>query len=153
MDCHFSKEFSVCLLTERSASEEGIGQSPCLKSLLMQICISCSQLLSKTLLSPMTHTRGGLGHQPRKGGWAATSCLRVLEVLLGVPVPGKKKAKVPCPPQGSPWRPGSVSQFSSVQFTRSVVSNSLRAHGLQHTRPPCPSPAPRACSHSCPSSR
>ena len=56
MDRHFSKEFSVCPLTEKSASEEGVGQSPCLKSLLMQICISCSQLLSKTLLSPMTHT-------------------------------------------------------------------------------------------------
>ena len=40
--------------------------------------------------------------------------------------------------------------FSSVQFCRSVVSNSLRPHGLQHTRLPCPSPTPRACSNSCP---
>ena len=31
---------------------------------------------------------------------------------------------------------------SSVQFIYSVVSDSLRPHGLQHTRPPCPSPAP-----------
>ena len=31
-------------------------------------------------------------------------------------------------------------QFSSVQFSRSVVSDSLRSHQLQHTRPPCPSP-------------
>ena len=30
-------------------------------------------------------------------------------------------------------------QFSSVQFSRSVVSDSLRPHGLQHPRPPCPS--------------
>ena len=30
------------------------------------------------------------------------------------------------------------------------MSNSLRAHGLQHTRLPCPSPTPRACSNSCP---
>ena len=30
----------------------------------------------------------------------------------------------------------------SVQFSRSVVSDSLRPHGLQHTRPPCPSPTP-----------
>ena len=30
--------------------------------------------------------------------------------------------------------------FSSVQFSRSVVSDSLRPHELQHTRPPCPSP-------------
>ena len=38
----------------------------------------------------------------------------------------------------------------SVQFSRSVMSNSLWPHGLQHARPPCPSPTPRACSNSCP---
>ena len=43
-------------------------------------------------------------------------------------------------------------QFSSVQFSCPVVSDSLWAHGLQHSRLPCPSPAPRACSDSCPSS-
>ena len=42
--------------------------------------------------------------------------------------------------------------FSSAQFSHSVVSNSLRPHGLQHTRPPCLSPTPRACSNSCLSS-
>ena len=40
--------------------------------------------------------------------------------------------------------------FSSVQFSRSVVSDSLRTHGLQHTRPPCPSPPPGVYSNSCP---
>ena len=43
--------------------------------------------------------------------------------------------------------------FSSVQFSRSVVSNSLQPHGLQHSRPPCPSPTPGAYSNSCPLSR
>ena len=38
-------------------------------------------------------------------------------------------------------------QFSSVS---SVMSKTLRPHGLQHTRLPCPSPTPRACSNSCP---
>ena len=33
-------------------------------------------------------------------------------------------------------------QFSSVQFSRLVVSDSLQTHGLQHARPPCPSPTP-----------
>ena len=42
--------------------------------------------------------------------------------------------------------------FSSVQFSRSVMSNPLRPHGLQHTRLPCPSPSPGAYSNSCPSS-
>ena len=37
-----------------------------------------------------------------------------------------------------------------VQFSCSVVSNSLQPHGLQHTRLPCPSPTPGAYSNSCP---
>ena len=40
--------------------------------------------------------------------------------------------------------------FSSVQFSRSVVSNALWPHGLQHTRPPCSSPTPGVYSSSCP---
>ena len=40
--------------------------------------------------------------------------------------------------------------ISSVQFSRSVVSDSLWPHGLQHSRPPCPSPTPRAYPNSCP---
>ena len=47
----------------------------------------------------------------------------------------------------------SVFPESSVQFSRSVMSDSLEPHGLQHARPPCPSPVPRAYSNSCPSSR
>ena len=46
-----------------------------------------------------------------------------------------------------------MSYFSSVQFSRSVMSDSLRPHGLQHTRLSCPSPTPRAYSNSCPSSQ
>ena len=41
----------------------------------------------------------------------------------------------------------------SVQFSHSVMFYSLRPHGLQHARLPCPSPAPRAYSNSCPSCR
>ena len=48
---------------------------------------------------------------------------------------------------------GNVHQFSSVQFSHSVVSDSLRPHESQHTRPPCPSPTPRVHSNSCPSSQ
>ena len=40
----------------------------------------------------------------------------------------------------------------SVQFSHSVMSDSLQPHGLQHTRLPCPSPTPGACSNSCSSS-
>ena len=43
-------------------------------------------------------------------------------------------------------------QFSSIQFSCSVVSNSLPPHESQHTGPPCPSPTPRVHSNLCPSS-
>ena len=39
---------------------------------------------------------------------------------------------------------------ASVQFSPSVMSDTLQPHGLQHTRPPCPSPIPRVYSNSCP---
>ena len=44
-------------------------------------------------------------------------------------------------------------QFSSVQFIRSFVSDSLRPHESQHARPPCPSPTPGVYSNPCASSR
>ena len=46
-----------------------------------------------------------------------------------------------------------VQCLSSVQFSRSVRSDSLRPHELQHARAPCPSPTPRVHSDSCPSSQ
>ena len=46
-----------------------------------------------------------------------------------------------------------VPEWLSVQFSRSVVSNSLQPHESQHARPPCPSPTPGVHSNSCPSSQ
>ena len=43
--------------------------------------------------------------------------------------------------------------LDDIQFSRSVVSDSLRPHESQHTRPPCPSPTPGVYSNSCPLSR
>ena len=43
--------------------------------------------------------------------------------------------------------------FSSLQFSRSVMSDSLWPHELQHARPPCPSPTPRVHPNPCPLSR
>ena len=47
----------------------------------------------------------------------------------------------------------SVDQVCLVQFSRSVVSDSLRPHELQHARPLCPSPTPGVYSNSCPLSQ
>ena len=46
-----------------------------------------------------------------------------------------------------------IFRISSVQFSRSVMSDSLWTHGPQHARPPCLSPTPRVYSNSCPLSR
>ena len=49
------------------------------------------------------------------------------------------------------WPPSLA--YSLVQFSRSVMSDSLWPHGLQHARLPCPSLSPGVCSNSCPLSR
>ena len=51
-------------------------------------------------------------------------------------------------------RTGNIKMIvSSVQFSHSVVYDSLRSHESQHARPPCPSPTPRVHSNSCQLSR
>ena len=72
---------------------------------------------------------------------------------------------LPCPPwelpnpgikpesstlQADSWKP---KLYPSVQFSRSVASDSLRPHESQHARPPCPSPTPGVHSDSRPSSQ
>ena len=49
--------------------------------------------------------------------------------------------------------PGKTNTLYSVQFSHSVVSDSLWPHESQHARPPCPSPTPRIYPNPCPSSR
>ena len=70
-------------------------------------------------------------------------------------IPGSERS--PRVGNGNPFQysclENSMDREASVQFSRSVVSNSLRPHELQHARPPCPSPTPRVHSNSHPSSR
>ena len=58
----------------------------------------------------------------------------------------------PSHPLSSPSPPAFTLSQPSVQFSRSVLSDSLRPHELQHARPPCPSPTPGVHSNSRPSS-
>ena len=53
----------------------------------------------------------------------------------------------------SDWSDTNKVHFSSVQFSHSVMSDSLRPHGLRHARPPCPSPTPGVYPNSHPLSR
>ena len=59
--------------------------------------------------------------------------------------PALQADPLPSEPPGKP--------FNSVQYSHSVISDSLWPLGLQHNRLPCPSLTPRACSNSCPSSQ
>ena len=52
-----------------------------------------------------------------------------------------------------PSKPATHRKFTSVQFSRSVMSDSLQAHESQHARPPCPSPTPGVHSDSRPLSQ
>ena len=80
-----------------------------------------------------------------------------LHVLLSSPfyVWEPRRVTVPLAPGNAcgywlpPWTLRGVYQFSSVQFSRSVVSDSLWPHGPQHARPPCSSPTPGVYSNSC----
>ena len=51
------------------------------------------------------------------------------------------------------WENGKIWKHVSVQSSHLLIADSMGPHGLQQTRLPCPSPTPRACSNSCPSSR
>ena len=76
---------------------------------------------------------------------------------------GLQHTRLPCPSLSpricsnscplNQWHHPTISTFNSVQFSLSVMSNSLWPHELQHTRPPCPSPTPRVHSDSHPLSR
>ena len=85
----------------------------------------------------------------QKRSWPCT-CINEPSVLESV--------LILAPPENFDACEGSTSEIGglyllfspSVQFSCSVVFDSLRPHGLQHTRLPCPSPTPGACSDSCP---
>ena len=96
----------------------------------------------------------------------------VHQALLSIGFPRQEYWNwLPCPPPGDLSDPGIkpmcpalqvdsslLSRLGSPntpfsQFSHSVVSESLRPHGLQHARPPCPSPTPRVHSDSCPLSQ
>ena len=88
----------------------------------------------KSLLSP------GFSRQEY---WSGLPCLPPEDL----PNPGIEPTSVMSPAlevDSLPLAP--PGNYCSIQFSHSLMSNSLRPHGLQHTRPPCPSPTPGACS-------
>ena len=89
----------------------------------------------------------------RQEYWSGLSCLPPGDL----PNPGVKPESLMIPALAGGFFTTSTTweapRHSNSQFIHSVVSNSLRPHRLQHTRLPCPSPTPGACSNSCPSNQ
>ena len=65
-------------------------------------------------------------------------------------IPSRLLRSLGVPKEIGVWNCQGGRKFSSVQFSRSVMSDSLRPHESQHARPPCPSPSPRVHSDSHP---
>ena len=109
--------------------------SPCL--LLEQSFSSVQSLSHVRLCDPMNRSTPGLPvhHQLSESTQTHVHCVG--------------DAIQPSHPWSSP-SPALNGMVSSVQFSRSVVSDSLRPHESQHTRPPCPSPSPKVSPSSCP---
>ena len=84
---------------------------------------------------------------------ALTPCTVHLKPLAARAKIAPFQAQIFSGPARDEYHPINHGHFSSVQFSCSVVSDSLRPHESQHARAPCPSPTPRAYSDSCPSSR
>ena len=87
---------------------------------------------------------------PRKNclAWISPRCQKGWELLLYEICPQRDHSLR----EGQPEH-GHPTPFSSVQFSRSITSNSLWPHGLQHARLPCSSPTLGVYSTSCPLSR
>ena len=66
-------------------------------------------------------------------------------------IPSRLLRSLGVPKEIGVWNCQGGRKFSSVQFSRSVMSDSLRPHESQHARPPCPSPSPGVHSDSRPS--
>ena len=124
--------------------------SECSKSLNIPNRLVCAYLLSIRLFAtPWTSVSQaplsmGLSWQEY---WRGLPCPPPWDL----PHPGIKPASLVSPALAGRFFTAEPPQFS--QFSRSVVSDSLQPHELQHTRPPCPSPTPRVHSDSSPSSQ
>ena len=78
------------------------------------------------------------------GNWKASQLVPCNNAYVGIEIASFFKQ---CQKSGFLW------EISSLQFSHSVVSSSLRPHELQHARSPCPLPTPGVYPNSCPLSR
>ena len=97
--------------------------------------------------------RPGLAANSIRGFEQSFSSLLFCFLIWSVSGMGSISSQIYSSPWGVQFHEKKFSHFSSVQFSRSVVSNSLRPRELQRARPPCLSPSPGVHPDSCPLSR
>ena len=95
-------------------------------------------------------TNYGMKNSNEKSGGEASSAAASFVLML---IRNQLSDSTDCSPPGSSVHGIFQARISSVKFSHSVVSDSLRPHGLQQARPPCPSPTPGGHQNSCPLSR
>ena len=151
-------------VTPMDCSLPGSSIPEILQTWILKWVAMCSGDLSDSGVKPTSLTfpelAGGFFTTAAAAAAAAKSlqsCLTLCDPIdgspPGSPVPGFSRQQhwsgLSFP---SPLEPpkGSLAKDNSVQFSCSVMSDSLRPHGLQHARPPCPSPTPGAYSNSYP---
>ena len=152
-----AKAFSSCsskqggLLYCHAQAPHCGGFSGCRAQALGVSACSCSTL-PQQLWSAGSRAFNGCGTQAQEL-WLAGTRAWLLCGMWNLPGPGiepmspELAGRLLCTaPPGK-----SNNSIFRLLFSRSVVSDSLRTHGLQHTRFPCPSPSPGACSNSRPS--
>ena len=108
-----------------------------------QLLSSCGNESQKG--PPRSGSAGISVHSYRKG-----SSERLVVFNYPGPVSSFCEKRIMITLQGCHIKLNDIVSFSSVQFSCSVVSDSLRPHELQHARPPCPSSTPGVYSDSCP---
>ena len=139
-------------------SWESLGDREAWHAAVYWVTKSWTQLRSWTKLNWWAITRalhGCLRGRPSSPPWKTVSSLQFLRVWQSrILRPSALHTCIPSPrtffnPYSLYLRPWAL----VVIVQCAVLANSLRPHGLQHTRLPCPSPSPRACSNSCPLSQ
>ena len=115
-------------------------------AVLCLVAQSCPTLCDSTDYSPSSSSV----HRDSPGKNTRVGCHALLQgiCLTQGSNPGLPHCRWIFLPADLPGKP--PQEHSSVQFSHSVMSSALRPYGLQHTRPPCPSPTPRVYSNSCP---
>ena len=151
-------------------SPQGHKESDSAERLHFHFCVYCKCKFVTVKFSKMTHCK--ISHfckgPPQRSTLSTTRYKEehILEEIIPTELKKKKKTKNPtrkfrvCSSRGKNSKIWSICHrcslplhISSVQFSRLVVSDSLRPHESQHTRPPCPSPTPGVHPDSCPLSQ